>query len=199
MPSAATPAVRLHGSRRRRVCSAPPWGRLGYICEKRFRICETEPEIRFRKCRNQNPESVSTYVEKGSELRPEPSEPFPNLPNLFVELFVQPRPLNWPWRQVVFAASWHNCRPSRQSGGCAPRPPLMPKGSGFGVRDSRGETRYSEPCGFGMSPLAPSQSQLFSMFWHGVPKKWEPFGSQSGQGKRCGNTVAVLTPPSQHG
>lgn len=86
----------------------------------------------------------------------------PNPPNLFrtfrtfsYSSLLSGGPLNGPPRQVVIAGRRHNCRPSRQSGGCAPRPPLMPKGSGFGVRDSRGETQYSEPCGFGMSPLGP--------------------------------------------
>lgn len=102
----------------------------------------------------------------------------PNPPNLFRTFrtfsygtLLSGGPLNGPPRQVVIAGRRHDCRPSRQSGGCAPRPPLMPKGSGFGVRDSRGETQYSEPCGFGMSPLAPSRSQLCSMLGPAGQKK----------------------------
>lgn len=167
LPSAGSPAVRLSGSRLRRACSAPPVWRLGYIRRTAFYVCVTKSESRFHVCRKRVRNSV------------------PNPPNLFrtfrtfsYSSLLSGGPLNGPPRQVVKAGRRHNCRPSRQSGGCAPRPPLMPKGSGFGVRDSRGETQYSEPCGFGMSPLSPSRSQLFSMFGPAGQKKWEPYGSQ---------------------
>ena len=176
-------AVRLRRLTSLPVCSAPPHsGGLATYAKSDF-----------------------TYVKKGSELRPEPSEPFPNLPNLFrtfrtfsYSSLLSGGPLNGPPRQVVIAGRRHNCRPSRQSGGCAPRPPLMPKGSGFGVRDSRGETQYSEPCGFGMSPLGPiPKSTPLGVLALRAKKNGSLTAPKSGQGKRCQRTVVVLATPFQ--
>lgn len=141
--------------------AACPGRRLGYIYGMAFRKCRTESVYGFHVCK------------KGFGKNPNPNPFFRTQTrtlNLFVWLFVQPRPLNGPWRQIVFAASRHNCRQCRQSGGFAPRPPFA---SGFGVRGS------APPCvGVVESPTQTSSPNLPPIFGAPRQKKWEPKGPQ---------------------
>lgn len=160
-------ALTAHGSARP-LRAACPGRRLGYICGGRFRKCKKgfgkkpNPNPFFRTRTRTQSVSHSTLFSGG--------------------------PLNGPPRQVVCAASWHNCRRRRQSGGSAPRPPFA---SGFGVRGS------APPCvGVVESPTQISSPNLPPIFGaprqkNGSPKAPKSRSRKTMQQHRCCFGTAV--------
>ena len=151
------------------VCSAPPPGGLATYAESDSAYVETGIWNRFLVCGNQGRRGrVPRYA--GPDPRPDP-------PTVSYSSLLSGGPFNGPPRQVVLAGRRHNGRPSRPFGGKPPNPLRCPNGSGSGV-GTPGERRSVPTLRAGTSPLAPSRSQLCSVFGPAGQKKWEPYGSQ---------------------
>ena len=135
-----------------RLLRAAAVARLGYICGAKFRICKTQSGIGFYVCKKgfgKNP-NLNPFFRTRTRTR-----------SVSYSTLFSGGPLNGPPRQVVCAASWHNCRQRRQSGGFVPRPPFA---SGFGVRGS------APPCvGVVESPTQISSPNLPPIF--GAPRQ----------------------------